>query len=159
VLVFETPEQLRAEPDARRFLHVLLLTCLRDRAERIEFRSVEGGWVLYQRIDGRDWEMVPPPEMVQPVVKPMIREASRLVAPERPAVTVSAGLPDARFEPHEVGWLTYQIGNRLIDIAVRIDPREPWGSITLDLEHPDELSALAADALAAYYEADDPGPE
>jgi hypothetical protein len=160
VLVFDSPEQLRSEPEPRRFLHLVLLIALRDRAERVEFRAGEEGyWLLYQRVDGRDWELVPPPEAVQPVLKQTVREVSRLVAPERPAVTVSAGLPGARYEPAEVGWLTYQIGNRLADIVVRIDPREPWGSITLGLEHPDELSGLAADALAAYYEADDQGPE
>lgn len=160
MLVFDSPEQLRSEPEPRRFLHLVLLIALRDRAERVEFRAAEEGyWVLYQRIDGRDWELVPPPETVQPVLKQTVREASRLVAPERPAVTVSAGLPDARHEPHEVGWLTYQIGGRLLDLTVRIDPREPWGSITLDLEYPDELAGLAADALAEFFEADEPGPE
>ena len=152
MLVFGSPDRLRAEPEPVRFLHLVLLSCLRDRAERVEFRSVEDGWMLYQRIDGRDWEMVPPPEDVQPVLKQAVRGAARLVAPERPDVTVSAGLPDARHEPAEVGWLTYQLRGRLIDLAVRIDPREPWGAITLDLDHPDELSALAADALAEYYE-------
>lgn len=159
MLVFDSPDQLRAEPEPVRFLQLMLLSCLRDRAERVEFRSVEDGWMLYQRIDGRDWEMVPPPEDVQPVLKQAIRGAARLVAPERPEVTVSAGLPDARYEPAEVGWLTYQLRGRLIDLAVRIDPREPWGSITLDLEHPDELSGLAADALAEYYETDETAPE
>jgi hypothetical protein len=157
VLVFDSPDQLRAESEPVRFLHLMLLSCLRDRAERIEFRSVEDGWMLYQRIDGRDWEMFPPPESVQPALKQTIRAASRLVAPERPEVTVSAGLPDALYEPAEIGWLTYQLRGRLLDLAVRIDPREPWGSITLDLEHPDELSGSAADALAEYYEADEPG--
>lgn len=157
MLVFDSPDQLRAEPEPVRFLHLVLLSCLRDRAEQVEFRSVEDGWMLYQRVDGRDWEMVPPPEDVQSALKRTIRQAARLVAPERPAVTVSAGLPDARHEPAEVGWLTYQIRGRLIDLAVRIDPREPWGAITLELEYADELAGLAADALAEYYETDDPG--
>ena len=65
MLVFDSPEQLRAEPGPVRFLQLVLLSCLRDRAERVEFRSVEDGWMLYQRVDGRDWEMLPPPEDVQ----------------------------------------------------------------------------------------------
>jgi hypothetical protein len=157
VLVFDSTDQLRSEPAARQFWHIAVLMALRDGAERIEVRFAEDGAIVYNRVDGRDWELTPVADDVFPNLKPELRQAARLVAPERPEVTVSAGLPDARYEPAEIGWLTYQLRGRLIDLAVRIDPREPWGAITLDLEHPDELSGLAADALAEYYEADEPG--
>ena len=152
MLVFESPEQLRAEPDPRRFWHLAVLMALRDKAERVEVRFTEDGGVLYNRIDGRDWEVAPVTDEVFPFLKPELRAVARLVAPERPDVSVSAGLPDARHEPFEIGWLTYQIDGRLIDLAVRINPQEPWGGITIEFEHPDELAGLAADALAAYYE-------
>jgi hypothetical protein len=157
VLTLDSPGQLRSEPEPRRFWHLAVLMALRDGAERVEVRFTEDGGVLYNRIDGRDWELATVPDEVFPQLKPELRRAARLVAPERPEVTVSAGLPDARHEPHEIGWLTYQLHGRLIDLAVRIDPREPWGSITLELEHPDELSRLAAEALAAYYETEELG--
>jgi hypothetical protein len=154
VLVHETAEQLLLEPPARRFWHLAVLMALRDRVERVEVRFTESGGVLYHRIEGRDWEVADVPEDVFPELKPELRRAARLVTPERPAVTVTAGLPEGRFEPRQVGWLTYQVRGRLIDLVARIDPREPWGGITLELEYPDEpgLSGLAADALAAYYE-------
>ncbi len=156
MLVYDSPEQLRSEPPARRFWHLAVLMALRDKAERVEVRFTEGGGVLYNRVDGRDWELAPVPDDVFPALKPELRKLAQLVSPKRPEVTVSAGPPEARFEPQQVGWLTLQIGPHLYDLAVRIDPREPWGGITLDLEHPEELAGLAGEALAAYYEADEP---
>jgi len=150
VLTFLSPGQVSSEPEPIRFLHVMLLTCLRDRAERIEFRSTESGWLLYQRVEGRDWEMISPPEDVQLELKATIRTAARLVAPQRPDVSIVAGSPDAVFEPQQVGWLTYQLGQHLLDMVVRIDPREPWGSIRIELDHPEELAGLAGEALADY---------
>jgi hypothetical protein len=154
VLVLETSEQLQLEPPARQFWHLAVLMALRDRAEQVEVRFTESAGVLYHRVEGRDWEVAVVPESVLPELKPVLRAAARLVDPERPEVTVTAGLPEARFEPRQVGWLTYQIRDRLIDLVVRIDPREPWGGITLVIEYPDEqgIAGLAADALAAYYE-------
>jgi len=157
LLTFDSAVQLRAEPDPRRFWHLAVLMALRDKAERVEVRFTEDGGVLYNRIDGRDWELASVPDDVFPFLKPELRAVARLVAPERPDVTVSAGLPDARHEPFEIGWLTYQLDRRLIDLAVQINPQEPWGGITIEFEHPEELAGLAADALAAYYEIDDEG--
>ena len=81
-------------------------------------------------------------------MKPALRRVARLVAPERPDFTITAGLPDARFEPQQVGWLTFQIDQRLIDLPVRIDPREPFGMVQIEIEHPDEaeLSGVAGEA-------------
>jgi hypothetical protein len=154
-LTFESPEQLRSEPDPRRFWHLAVLMALRDKAERVEVRFTEDGGVLYNRVDGRDWEIALVPDELFPLLKPELRAVARLVGPERPDVTVSAGLPDARHEPFEIGWLTYQLQGRLIDLAVRVNPQEPWGGITIEFEQPDELAGLAAAALAAYYEIDD----
>ncbi len=150
MLTFVSPAQLGSEPEPVRFLHVMLLTCLRDRAESIEFRSTEGGWLLYQRVEGRDWEMISPPDGVQADLKATIRTAARLVSPQRPDISIVAGSPDAVFEPQQVGWLTYQLGQHLIDMVVRIDPREPWGSLRIEFEHPEELAGLAGEALADY---------
>jgi len=150
VLTFVSSTQLSSEPEPIRFLHVMLLTCLRDRAESIDFRSTEGGWLLYQRVEGRDWELLPPPEEVQANLKATIRAAAKLVSPERPDVSIIAGDPNGVFEPQEVGWLTYRLGQHLIDMVVRVDPREPWGGIRIELEHPEELAGLAGEALADY---------
>ena len=152
MLAYESPDQLRAEPDARRFLHLLVLNALRDKATQLEARFVADGVLLYYRVDGRDWELVPPPEDIAPLLKDTVREASRLVQPERPELTVIAGVPGARYEPLEAGWLTYQIGGRWIDLAVRIDPREPFGYIRFDIEDAEEFAEPAGEALAEYFE-------
>jgi hypothetical protein len=150
VLVFESADQLLAEPDARRYLHVIILNALRDGATRLEIRFAEEGGLLYYRLDDRDWELTPPPEEIYPSLKPTVREVARLVRPERPAVTVVASLPEARFEPLEAGWLTYQLGRVWVDLAVRIDPREPFGYIRLEIEEAAEFRSAAGDALAQY---------
>src|SRR5262249_59891423 len=105
VLTYESVDQLRAEPDARRFLHLLVLIALRDKATQLEARFVADGVLLYYRVDGRDWELVPPPEDIAPLLKETVREASRLVQPERPELTVIAGVPGARYEPLAAGRL------------------------------------------------------
>lgn len=150
MLTFESADQLLAEPPARRYLHVVLLNALRDQATRLEFRYTEDGAVLYYRVNERDWELSPPPEELVPALKPTVREVARLVSPERPELTVLAGLPGARYEPLEAGWLTYQIGDAWLDVLVRIDPREPFGSIRFDLEGAEDFAEAAGQALAQY---------
>lgn len=152
MLAFESAEQLLAEPDARRYLHVIVLNAVRDQATRLEVRFTEDGGLLYYRVEDRDWELSPPPDELVPLLKPAVREVARLVAPERPDMTVHFGLPDARYEPMEAGWLTYQLGGMWLDLFVRIDPREPFGSIRFDLDPAEarEFSEAAGDALAAY---------
>ena len=150
MLVYESTDQLLAEPPPRRYLHTVILTALRDKAERVEVRFMEGEGTLYYRVEGRDWELLPPPEDIYPVLKDTVREVARLVRPERPEVTVMFGVPDARFEPLEVGWLTYQLGGYWVDIAVRIDPREPFGFIRFDIDQAEEFADEAGEALAGY---------
>jgi hypothetical protein len=77
MLTCESTEQLLAEPVPRRWLHTVLLTALRDKAERVEIRYMEDEAVLYYRVDGRDWELMPPPEEVYPVLKDTVRRGSR----------------------------------------------------------------------------------
>lgn len=154
LLTFDTPDRLRSEPDALRFWHLAVLMALRDKAERIEVRfGEEETALLYHRVAGRDWELAAVDEELFPHLKPTLRQVARLVAPERPEGQITFGVPDARLEPQEIGWLTYQLGGHLFDIAVRIDPREPYGEITLTIEHAEEQEAagLAAEALADYY--------
>lgn len=151
MLIHESVEQLLAEPEPLRYLHSILLMAIRDRAERLEIRFGEDSGSLYYRIKGRDWELLPPPETVYPDLKKVVRSVSRVVSPERPAVTLHAGLEGARFEPLEVGWLTYQLGAYWLDIVVRIDPREPFGFMQFDLEQPEEFAELAGEALDEYH--------
>lgn len=150
MLSYQSPSQLAAESETAKFLHVLILTAIRDRAERIEVRFGEGHGMIYYRTEGRDWELTPPPEEIYPELKETVRKASRLVSPERPDLQIHAGVPTGHFEPQQVGWLTYELGQHLLDMVVRIDPREPWGGIRIDLEHPDELAGMAGEALADY---------
>ena len=156
MLIHTTAEALRREPDARRFWILAVLLGLREKAGRVEVRFGDGDAVLYHRVEGRDWELAAVDDDLFPLLKPELRKVARLVAPERPEFTVTAGPPDATMESQQIGWLTFDLGQRLIDLAVRIDPREPYGSIQLDIEYPDlgELSGLAGEALDAYYEAD-----
>lgn len=152
MLVYESPEKLLAEPDARRYLHTVILTALRDKAERVEVRFGEDGGMLYYRVEGRDWELLPPPDDVYPVLKRTVREVARLVRPERPDTTILFGAPEAKFEPLEVGWLTYQIGGYWADLVVRIDPREPFGFIQIEFDNPEDFADAAGEALAALAE-------
>ena len=161
MLVYESTEQLLAEPDARRYLHTIILTALRDKATQLEVRFGEDSGMLYYRVEGRDWELPPPDDDVYPRLKDEVRAVARLVQPERPEVTVMAAPPGARFEALEIGWLTYQLGAYWMDVAVRIDPREPFGSIRFDLDSPEEFADVAGDALAGLAEGytADPGGE
>ncbi len=159
MLVYESIDQLLAEPAPRRYLHSILLTAIRDKAERLEVRFGEGDGTLYYRVDGRDWELMPPPDDVYPHLKDAVRAVSRLVSPERPAVTLTAGVEGARFEPLEVGWLTYQLGAYWVDVVVRIDPREPYGFIQFELEQPEEFADAAGEVLDEYATRLADGPE
>ncbi|HEY1187045.1 MAG TPA: hypothetical protein VGE74_05275 [Gemmata sp.] len=150
MLAYESVDQLLAESDVRRFLHVIILNAIRDKATQLEVRFGEEGGLLYYRVDGRDWELSAPPDEVYPPLKEAVREAAVLVSPERPELTVIAGIPGARYEPLEAGWLTYQLGGRWIDLAVRIDPREPYGFIRFDIDDAAEFAEAAAAALAEY---------
>jgi hypothetical protein len=150
VLAYESADRLLAEPEPLRYLHVVLLNALRDGATQLELRFAEDGGLLYYRIDGRDWELTAPPDEVYPLLKDAVRAAARLVQPERPDVTVMAGVPGARYEPLEAGWLTYQLGGQWLDLAVRIDPREPYGFIRFDIDGGADFAEAAGDALAEY---------
>ncbi len=150
MLVFESADQLLNESEAVRFLHVTILNALRDKATQLEVRFGDDGGLLYYRVDGRDWELTPPPDEVYPVLKDTVRGVSQLVSPERPDLTVIAGVPGARYEPQEAGWLTYQLGGHWLDIAVRIDPREPYGFIRFDIEDAPEFTDAATEALTEY---------
>jgi hypothetical protein len=150
VLVYESPAQLFAEPEPRRYLHTVILTALRDKAERVEIRFGEDSGMLYYRVDGRDWELTPPPDDLFPVLKDTLRQVARLVRPERPDTIILSGAPGGRFEPLEVGWLTYRLGGYWADLVVRIDPREPYGYIRLDIDNPEDFADAAGEALAAY---------
>ena len=46
MLTYSSPTDLAEQPEAIKFLHVLILMALRDRTEQIEFRSTEEGWLL-----------------------------------------------------------------------------------------------------------------
>ncbi len=150
MLIFESADELLAASDPVRYLHIVILNALRDLATRLEIRFAEDGALLYYRINDRDWELSPPPDEIYPLLKSTVREVSRLVRPERPEVAVLVGIPGARYEPLEAGWLTYQIDGRSVDLLVRIDPREPYGSIQFDIEGAGEFAEAAGEALADY---------
>jgi len=155
MLTYTSPDQLRGEPEPVRYLHLAILTALRDGASHLEVRLGDGWGLLYQRVDGRDWELLPPPEEVYPLLKAAVRGAARLVRPERPEVTfsgVTAG--GARIESPEAGWLTYQLADHWIDLLVQIDPREPGGVIRIETGGAESFAGAAADALNAYYESE-----
>jgi hypothetical protein len=150
MLIHESADQLLVEPPALRYLHIVILNALRDLATRVEIRFAEYGALLYYRVDDRDWELAPPPDELFPLLKPTLREVARLVRPERPEVSVLVGVPGARYEPLEAGWLTYQLDGRSLDLLVRIDPREPFGYIQFDIESAAEFAESAGEALTEY---------
>lgn len=158
MLSYTDANSLKAEPDARRFWHLAILMSLRDKAESIEVRFGEtGDALLYHRVGGKDWELATVDEELFDQLKPTLRQVAKLVTPQRPDGIITFGIGDARLELQECGWLTYQIEGHLCDLAVRLDPREPFGFIRLDIEHAEmqELSGHAAEALADYYELDE----
>lgn len=150
MLTYDSADQLLAAPQAQRYLHIIILNAIRDLATRLEIRFAEFSALLYYRIEDRDWELAPPPDEIAPELKSAVRAASRLVSPERPEVAVLVGMPGARYEPMEAGWLTYQLGGRSIDLLVQIDPREPYGCIRFDITAAAEFAEAAAEALSAY---------
>lgn len=152
MLRFVSVEQLLDEPAPRRYLHILILTALQDGARRLELRYTLDGVVPYYRVEDRDWELAPPPTDVAGQLKELVRQVSRLVTPERPETTVLVGLPEARFEPLEAGWLTYELEGRWLDLRIYIDPREPFGFVQFDIDGAAEFSAAARAVLTAYAE-------
>jgi len=150
MLRVESVEQLLTEPAPRRYLHVLILTALQDGASRLELRYTWDGIVPYYRVGERDWELAPPPDEVVEQLKDTVRQVSRLVSPERPDTTVLVGPPEARYEPLQAGWLTYELGGRWLDLRVYIDPREPFGLIQFDFEGAAEFSSAAQAILKEY---------
>ena len=93
MLIYESADRLLSEPEAKRYLHIIVLNALRDLATRLEIRLMEDSALLYYRIGERDWELAPPPDELRPLLKQAVREASRLVSPERPEVSVLVGVP------------------------------------------------------------------
>jgi len=87
LLVYESTEQLLAETESRRYLHTVLLTALRDKAERVEVRFGGEGGMLYYRVDGRDWNCCRRRMRFTPYSRIRCVEAARLVRPERPDLT------------------------------------------------------------------------
>lgn len=154
MLTFAPAAALRAEPDARRFWHLAVLMGLRDGAERVELRFGDGDATLYHRVGGRDWELSAVDDELFPLLKPALRGLARLIAPERSDFRLTTFPVASRVEPAEVGWLTCDLGGHLLDFVVRIDPQEPYGLVTVELDVRPELAAAAADALADYYAED-----
>ncbi|MCS7020295.1 MAG: hypothetical protein NZ703_00280 [Gemmataceae bacterium] len=152
MLRLASAEQLLHEPPSCRYLHVLILTALQDGASRLELRYTLDGVVPYYRVDDRDWELTPPPPELTEHLKETVRQVSRLVTPERPDTTILVGPPQARFEPLQAGWLTYELDGRWLDLRLYIDPREPFGVIRFDIEGAEEFSAAAQATLATYAE-------
>lgn len=150
MLIHESAEQLLDDSESRRYLHIIILNALRDLATRLEIRFAEYGALLYYRVDGRDWELAPPEDDIAAQLKTVVRAVSRLVQPERPEVAVLVGVPGARYEPLEAGWLTYQLDGRSLDLLVQIDPREPFGFIRFDIPGSGEFAEAAGEALTAY---------
>jgi hypothetical protein len=156
MLTYTSLHQLRGEPEPVRFLHLTILTALRDGASQLEVRFGDDAGLLYQRVDGRDWELAPPAEEVYPLLKDAVRAVARLVRPERPEITFTGATTDgARIESPEVGWLTYRLADHWIDLLVQIDPREPGGFIRIETGGAEMFAAAAADALNEYYESEE----
>jgi hypothetical protein len=142
-------------PPAERFLHELLLTALRDGATRTEVRFGEGWALTYQRVDGRDWEVQPPAEDALEELKPAARRVCVLVRPERPGLAFQTAPPGATVESPETGWLTYRLDEHWIDFHVVLDPQEPGGRITFELDDAAPFSPAAAAGLNAILAPDE----
>lgn len=136
-----------ALPPAERYLHDLLLTALRDGATRAEVRFGDGWALTYQRVDGRDWEVLPPPDDALPALKATVRAVSQLSKPERPGLAFQSAPPGAVVESPEAGWLTYRLGDDWIDFLVVLDPQEPGGRVTFEIDDAGPFAAAAAGAL------------
>ena len=138
MLTYTNADELRAEPDPRRFWILAVLLALREGATRLEVRFGDGVALLYHRVAGRDWEISAVDDELFPDLKPALRSIAKLIRPERPGFIMTAGLNSAREEPQEIGWLTFSLDQRLIDLPVRLDPREPDGFVEIGVEYPEE---------------------
>ena len=153
MLTYESLEQLRAEPPALQFLHLTLLTACRDGASRVEVRYDDAWALVYQRVDGRDWEMLPPPDDAFPDLKAAVRAVSKLTKPERPPLLFTGIANAMSVETPELGWLTYRMGDYWLDLRVWIEPLVPGGWIRFDIDDVGTCASEAASALNAWYEA------
>ncbi|MGL4423983.1 MAG: hypothetical protein ACRCZF_25235, partial [Gemmataceae bacterium] len=82
----------------------------------------------------------------------LIRRVARLVKPERPELTFSGIPAGSQIVSPEIGWLTFHIGEKWLDLRVWLEPMVPGGWLRLDFDAGQELAEAAATALNEYYE-------
>jgi len=100
-----------------RFVNLVLFQAIQDRASDIHFEPFEAEFKIRYRVDGALYEMSPPPKhLALPVV-------SRL--------KVMAGLNISERRLPQDGRITYQMGNRTVDLRVSTLPTQFGESVVL----------------------------
>jgi type IV pilus assembly protein PilB len=100
-----------------RFVNLVLFQAIQDRASDIHFEPFETEFKIRYRVDGALYEMSPPPKhLALPVV-------SRL--------KVMAGLNISERRLPQDGRITYQLGNRTVDLRISTLPTQFGESVVL----------------------------
>ncbi|MGL4424261.1 MAG: hypothetical protein ACRCZF_26635, partial [Gemmataceae bacterium] len=116
MLVYQDAEQFTTLSEPEQEFQRALLTALREGASQLEFRFGDGWMLTYQRVEGRDWEVLTPSDELQEELRPLIRRVARLVKPERPELTFSGIPAGSQIVSPEIGWLTFHIGEKWLDL-------------------------------------------
>jgi hypothetical protein len=135
----------------RKYLAVVLMMAVRDRADQIRFSHGPDQLSVWYRVEEKWYELVPPPPHVWPRLLDEIRRTSRLVAPERTANWREQirrwFAPDGELM---VGWLTFRVGDRDVLYRVRRDSYPSQGELFLELASP--LTDLETIEIETSYE-------
>ena len=112
-----TMENLANQAPIVRFVNLVLMQAVQDRASDIHFEPFENEFKIRYRVDGALYEMSPPPkQLAMPVV-------SRL--------KVMANLNISERRLPQDGRITYPIGNRSVDLRVSTLPTQFGESVVL----------------------------
>lgn len=159
MLRYDGPADAPTDRPIRRFLILVLLMAVRDKADQIRFRHTPDLLSLWYRVDGQWYELVPPPRHVCPDLLAEVRRISRLVAPE--IGTGWRGWLRGRFARSEglaAGWFTFRFRGRDLLYTVRLDPDPNRGEIVLDSVGPVPDPDVAAAGLREMLPRDADGP-
>ena len=112
-----TMENLANQAPIVRFVDLVLMQAVQDRASDIHFEPFENEFKIRYRVDGALYEMSPPPK--------------RLAMPVVSRLKVMANLNISERRLPQDGRITYPIGNRSVDLRVSTLPTQFGESVVL----------------------------
>ena len=148
MLCYDSPADFPKDRLMRRVLLTILLTGLREKADRVEFRYDPNWLSVWCRADDAWFEMIPPPRDCWASLIAEVRRLSRLVAPERGGWQAWLSRLVARRSEPAAGWMTLRLRGRYVLYAVRLDPSPEYGLIVFELIGP----TLEPEVIAAVFD-------